>query len=69
MPSTQWSTARMPVEIHSHSGVCTVIAGSRTTALGMISGWRSSSFTFVRSSVTPAIALNSPPESVVGTLI
>ena len=53
----------------SHSGVCTVIAGSSTTALGTIRGWRSNSFTFVRSSVTPAMALNSPPDRVVGTLI
>ena len=35
----------------------------------MMRGWRSSSFAFVRSSVTPAIALNSPPDNVVGTLI
>ena len=35
----------------------------------MMRGWRSSSFTFVRSSVTPAMALNSPPDKVVGTLI
>ena len=27
MPSTQWSTARMPVDRNSHSGVCTVIDG------------------------------------------
>ena len=36
------------------------------TALGMASGWRNSSFSFTRSSVTPAMALNSPAESVVG---
>ena len=59
----------MPVDSHSHSGVCSVTAGSRITADGTIEGWRNNSFTRVRSSVTPAMALNSPPESVVGTLI
>src|SRR6516164_3992163 len=68
MPSTQWSTARMPVDSHSHSGVCTVTAGSSTTARGMICGWRNSSLTRCRSSVTPAIALNSPADKVVGTV-
>ena len=53
----------------SHSGVCSVIAGSSTTALGMVRRWRSSSLTFVRSSVTPAKALKSPADRVVGTLI
>jgi maleylacetate reductase len=32
-------------------------------------GWRNNSFTRRGSSVTPAMALNSPPESVVGTVI
>jgi hypothetical protein len=32
-------------------------------------GWRSSSLTFARSSVTPAKALKSPADRVVGTLI
>ena len=59
----------MPVDRNSHSGVCTVIAGSRITARGMMRGWRNSSFTLCRSSVTPAMALNSPADSVVGTLI
>ena len=49
--------------------VFSVIAGSSTTALGMMRGWRSSSLTFVRSSVTPAKALKSPADKVVGTLI
>ena len=35
----------MPVDRNSHSGVCTVTAGSSTTARGMIRGWRISSFT------------------------
>ena len=35
----------------------------------MISGWRISSLMRVRSSVTPEIAENSPPEGVVGTVI
>src|SRR6185312_5187887 len=69
MPSTQWSTARMPVERNSHCGVCRVIAGSRMTALGMTSGWRTLSFTLVAMLVTPALAENSPPAIVVGTLI
>jgi len=59
----------MPVDSHSHSGVCTVIAGSSITARGMISGCRNSSLTLRRSSVIPEIALNSPAESVVGTVI
>ena len=58
----------MPVESHSHSGVCTDSAGSRITARGITSGWRSISLTLV-SLVTPAIAVNSPPAIVVGTLI
>ena len=61
--------ARMPVDKNSHSGVCTVIAGSRMTARGIIIGWRNNSLIRVRSSVTPASALNSPADSVVGTLI
>src|SRR5881392_2902091 len=59
----------MPVESHNHSGVCTVIAGSRMAARGITSSWRSISLTLVRALVTPAIALNSPPAMVVGTLI
>src|SRR6267154_2734891 len=39
-PSTQWSTARMPVERNSHIGVCRVTSGSRITACGMVSGSR-----------------------------
>src|SRR5947207_4827643 len=69
MPSTQWSTARMPVDRNSHSGVCTVRAGSRITARGITSSWRSISLTLIRALVTPAMALNSPPAIVVGTLI
>src|SRR6516165_4243332 len=68
MPSTQWSTARMPVDSHSHSGVCTVTAGSSTTARGIIPGCRNSSLTRCRSSITPAMALNSPADNVVGTV-
>ena len=67
-PSTQWSTARIPVDRNSHSGVCTVMAGSRITAPGMMPGWRNSSLTRTRSSVTPEIALNSPADNVVGTV-
>ena len=59
----------MPVDSHSHSGVCTVTAGSSTTMRGMIPGWRINSLTRCRSSVTPAIALNSPADNVVGTVI
>ena len=59
----------MPVERNSHSGVCTVSAGSRIAARGITSGWASRSLTLVRSLVTPAMALNSPPAIVVGTLI
>ncbi len=69
MPSTQWSTARMPVESHSHSGVCRLSQGSRMIARGIIKGWRSASLTWVFSLVTPAVAENSPPAIVVGTLI
>ena len=69
MPSTQWSTARMPVESHSHSGVCGPSQGSRIIARGINSGWRSASLTLVFSLVTPAVAENSPPAIVVGTLI
>ena len=69
MPSTQWSTARIPVESHSHSGVCRLSQGSRITARGINSGWRSASLTLVFSLVTPAVAENSPPAIVVGTLI
>src|SRR5712691_3810562 len=69
MPSTQWSTARIPVDRNSHSGVCTVRAGSRITARGITSSWRSISLTLIRALVTPAMALNSPPAIVVGTLI
>ena len=39
------------------------------TARGMISGCRNNSLTLRRSSVMPEIALNSPAESVVGTVI
>ena len=39
MSSTAWSTARMPVDRNSHSGVRIVTAGSSTTAVGIISGW------------------------------
>src|SRR5215475_9562528 len=56
----------MPVDSHSHIGVCRVTVGSSTTALGTMSGWRNSSFTLVRSSVTPEIGENSPADSVVG---
>src|ERR1700687_4224613 len=59
----------MPVESHSHSGVCTVTAGSRIAARGIASSWRSISLTLVRALVTAAMALNSPPAMVVGTLI
>ena len=59
----------MPVESHSHSGVCTVIAASSMTARGMIIGCLKSSLTLCRSSVTPAMALNSPADNVVGTVI
>src|ERR1700761_6267 len=59
----------MPVESHSHSGVCTVMAGSRMAARGITSLWLSNSLTLVFWLVTPAPALNSPPAMVVGTLI
>ncbi len=59
----------MPVDSHSHSGVCRVTAGSRITARGITRSWRSISLTLVRWLVTPASALNSPPAIVVGTLI
>ncbi len=59
----------MPVESHSQCGVCTVMAGSRITARGIVSSWRSISLTWMRWLVTPAAALNSPPAMVVGTLI
>ena len=58
----------MPVDSHSHSGVCTVTAGSSTTMRGMIPGCRINSLTRCRSSVTPEIALNSPADNVVGTV-
>ena len=56
----------MPVDSQSHIGVWRVTTGSSTTALGTMSGWRNSSFTLVRSSVTPEIGENSPADSVVG---
>jgi hypothetical protein len=59
----------MPVERNSHCGVCTVTAGSRIAARGIINGWCSASLTLLRMLVTPAMALNSPPAMVVGTLI
>src|SRR3954471_12589051 len=59
----------MPVESHSHSGVCAPSQGSRITARGINSGWRRASLTLVFSLVTPAVAENSPPAIVVGTLI
>src|SRR6476620_5021176 len=59
----------MPVDRNSHSGVCTVMAGSRIAARGITSSWRSISLILVRALVTPAMALNSPPAIVVGTLI
>jgi hypothetical protein len=59
----------MPVDRNSHSGVCRVMAGSRIAARGIVSGCASFSLTLVVSLVTPANALNSPPEIVVGTLI
>ncbi len=59
----------MPVERNSQSGVCRVIAGSRITARGIASGWRTLSLTLVAVLVTPALAENSPPAIVVGTLI
>ena len=59
----------MPVESHSHSGVCRPSQGSRITARGINSGWRNASLTLVFSLVTPAVAENSPPAIVVGTLI
>ena len=65
-PSTQWSTARMPVDRNSHIGVWRVTSGSRITACGMVSGWRNISFTLVASLVTPAMPENSPADSVVG---
>src|SRR5437660_601941 len=65
--STAWSTARMPVESHSHSGVCTLTLGSRITVRGAISGCAKLSLTCRVVSVHPADALNSPAESVVGT--
>ena len=44
-------------------------AGSRMVARGITRGWRSISLTLVRSLVTPAMEVNSPPAIVVGTLI
>jgi hypothetical protein len=58
----------MPVDSHSHSGVWIVTAGSSITTRGMIPGCRINSLTRCRSSVTPAIALNSPADNVVGTV-
>ncbi len=49
--------------------MCTVIAGSRIAARGIVNPCRSSSFTRVAALVTPAAPLNSPPAIVVGTLI
>ena len=37
-PSTAWSTARMPVENQSHSGVWSAARGSSTTEVGIMSG-------------------------------
>ena len=59
----------MPVDSHSHSGVCAPSSGSRIAARGINNGWRSISLTLVRSFVTPAMEENSPPAIVVGALI
>src|SRR5258706_15799260 len=69
MASKPWATAGVPVDRNSHLGVGKVIAGSRIAARGITSSWRSISLVLVRALVTPAIALNSPPAIVVGTLI
>src|SRR5262249_4895175 len=59
----------MPVDRNSHSGVYRVMAGSRITAWGIVSRWRNDSLNFFAVLVTPALAENSPPAIVVGTLI
>ena len=43
--------------------------GSKITALGIIFGCLNKSFLLDNSSVTPEIALNSPPDKVVGIVI
>jgi hypothetical protein len=68
MSSTAWSTARMPVDRNSHSGVWSVARGSSTTLVGIISGWPKLSFTCRTVSVQPADAVYSPADRVVGTV-
>ncbi len=58
---------RTPVESHSHSGVCTVTAGSRITERAPMSAPVNRCFSRVRGSVPPPRFENSAPESVVGT--
>ena len=66
MSSTAWSTARMPVDRNSHSGVCIVARGSSSTLCGIISGSAKLSFTLRAVSVQPADAVYSPADNVVG---
>ena len=49
--------------------MCRLSQGSRITARGINSGWRSASLTLIFSLVTPAMEENSPPAIVVGALI
>ena len=69
MSSTAWSTARIPVERNSHSGVWMLARGSSSTVFGVISGWPKLCFSLTAVSVHPAEALYSPAESVVGMQI
>ena len=68
-PSTAWSTARMPVESMSSSGVSRVASGSRITAFGTDSGCWKPSLTLRAGSVIPACGENSAADSVVGIAI
>ena len=65
--SIAWSSARTPVENQSQSGVWRVIAGSKITVRGTSKRCRYPCFTFLAGFLAPAIAVNSPPERVVGT--
>ena len=65
--STAWSTARMPVDNSSGSGVCSVACGSSTATCGTSSAWPKPCLARVALSVTPAREVKSAAESVVDT--
>lgn len=67
--STQWSSARTPVDSQWNAGVVAHSAGSRITRLAPMPECRKPIFCLVASLVPPARAKYSPPERVVGMQI